>query len=412
MSVCDLPAASAARQRPANLLRELEVEILSHRPKTAAMMELLLGKAPHDPLAHAIKALALLIAGRSECRIAARECALAARTHVTDAARHRRARAYVCAAEAWGDGKMQVAADLLDEWIDGNPEDVLGLKFSTAIRFMAGDIRGILATTSRAIRRLSSDDFGYGYVLGCHAFALEELGEFDAAEKFGRNAVALEPSDAWGMHAVAHVYDMTAQPRRGISWLDLTRPAWSQCNNFAYHMEWHRSLLQLELGAVSDSAEAYDRRIRLSSTDDYRDIANAVSMLVRLEKFGFHAGNRWEELATIARRRTEDSTLVFAMLHYLIALVRVGDRKAMDNLLGTMRSLADTSSDQGRVAADVGIDLARAIAAPNAGQLRRSDIASLLDRAVIVGGSRVQREILSLWLCGRSCSHRTLDAAD
>ena len=56
-----------------------------------------------------------------------------------------------------------------------------------------------------------------GYLLGCHAFTLEETGDYAAAEAAGRAGLALAPDDAWGLHAVAHVYDMTARAGQGLA---------------------------------------------------------------------------------------------------------------------------------------------------------------------------------------------------
>jgi hypothetical protein len=46
-----------------------------------------------------------------------------------------------------------------------------------------------------------------------HAFGLEETGRYGRVEESGRRAVALNPADAWAVHAVAHVMEM--QDRHG-----------------------------------------------------------------------------------------------------------------------------------------------------------------------------------------------------
>ncbi len=380
-----------------NQFRSLEIEILSHRPNTAALIDRLIERNPEEPLYLAVKALCSLIGGRRECRIGALACIGAAQALLPDPRGDRRAHAYLRAAQAWCDGMMSRSADILNDWVDENPEDVLGLKICTAIRFMLGDMRAITQITLPTLRRLATSDFGYGFVMGCHAFALEELGEFAAAESFGRRAIELEPADAWAMHAVAHVFEMTKQPERGLSWLNSTQVQWTKCNNFAYHMTWHKGLFQLDMGMVDEVVHAYDQSIRAVPTDDYRDISNAVSMLARLERLGVNVGNRWDELAEISRRRASDSTLVFAMLHYLLALVRVGDQGAVDCLLSSMRRLTEEQTDQGRVAARVGLELATAIARPGLRSVNRAEIRALLDRAGEIGGSAAQRDIFSLW---------------
>ena len=99
----------------------------------------------------------------------------------------------------------------------------------------------------------------YGFVLGCHAFGLEETGDYEAAERAGREAVERNPADIWAAHAVQHVFEMTGRPRDGIAWTEQLEANWRGCNNFAYHALWHRCLFLLELGrptALSNSTTA------------------------------------------------------------------------------------------------------------------------------------------------------------
>ena len=65
----------------------------------------------------------------------------------------------------------------------------------------------------------------------------------------------------------------------------------------------------------------YDEEVRPQQTDDFRDMANAISLLWRLNQTGVDVGSRWADMAEIALRRRHDTTLVFASLHTLAALV-------------------------------------------------------------------------------------------
>ena len=68
------------------------------------------------------------------------------------------------------------------------------------------------------------------------------------AEAAGRRAVELERRDAWGLHAVGHVMEMEGRAREGLAWFDAHRAEHAHCNNFDYHIWWHRALFELELG--------------------------------------------------------------------------------------------------------------------------------------------------------------------
>ena len=94
----------------------------------------------------------------------------------------------------------------------------------------------------------------------------------------------------------------------------------SHCNNFRYHVWWHKALLHMDKGEFDVALGLYDARIRADKTDDYRDISNATSLLMRLELEGVDVGPRWHELADLAEARTDDGCLVFADLHYMLAL--------------------------------------------------------------------------------------------
>jgi hypothetical protein len=240
---------------------------------------------------------------------------------------------------------------------------------------------------------------GYGFLLGCHAFALEEKGEFEAAERIGRRAVELEPEDAWGLHAVSHVHEMQGRVDEGIAWIEAKRPVWSACNNFSFHMAWHLALFHLERGEHERVLALYDAEVRPSSTDDFRDMANAVSLLWRLEQEGVAVGTRWDEVRAVAARRQADATLTFACLHNLLAFVGSGDASAAQNLAQTMGIAAAAErragpSDQVLVMAGVGCDLAQVIlslASPMPrGSIALGRVAQSLHR---IGGSHAQRDV-------------------
>ena len=90
---------------------------------------------------------------------------------------------------------------------------------------------------------------------------------------------------------------MTRRCGDGISLIEDNLSAWSHCNNFRFHVWWHKALLHLDRGELDTALALYDAKIRDEKTDDYRDISNATSLLVRLELEGVNVGTRWQELA-------------------------------------------------------------------------------------------------------------------
>lgn len=369
----------------------------AHRPSVGAALARTLAADPDDVAAHVLKGFANLILAREELEFpagaAAAEAERALRARDGGTADER---VLVAALGAAVGGSFGGAVDLLDRGFADRPAVFLPFKIAHALRFMTGDAAGMLAASERMLPAWDGANPAAGFLLGCHAFALEEHGAYEAAEHYGRRAVALQPEDAWGLHAVGHVFEMRGETRKGIDWLEAGRPHWSRCNNFSFHMAWHVALLRLERGEHDAVLALYDDEVRPQPTDDFRDMANAVSLLWRLDRSGVDVGERWADLAEIARRRRTDATLVFAMLHTLVALAALGDGTGVADLLAAMEARAAGTGDQARVARDVGLPVARLIAGLADGR------GGALDRLAVdlprLGGSNAQRDLFVLHL--------------
>jgi len=367
--------------------------VLAHRPSAGPALERALAADPDHVASLALKGLAGVILARGETVVAARAGLAAARVAAGRRPPTDDETVLVEALAEAVEGRLAAAADRLDHRLVANPRAALLVKLSHALRFMAGDLSGMRRTTTAALDAFAETTPGYGFVLGCHAFCLEEAGDYAEAERAGRRAVAAEPGDAWGLHAVAHVHEMTRRPADGIAWLEETRPSWTGCNNFAFHVAWHLALFHLEGGDVERVLALYDAEVRPQPTDDVRDVANAASLLWRLRQDGVDVGGRWRELAEIARARRYETTLMFGSLHHLFALVAVGDRAAAADLLAAVaRCAAEGDGDQRRVAGDVGLDLARLLAGGRPG-VAAPPLVPLAARLRRLGGSNAQRDV-------------------
>ena len=233
-------------------------------------------------LAHACKGLFSLLLARRELDSViknadetARKCD--AENPVTERERH-----YIMALAAWMNGQPSGAVNEMETLLKTWPHDPLAMKLSHAIRFMLGDANG-MRTSLENIMHVYGGHPAEGYINGCYAFTLEETGDYTLAEKRGRLALELAPDDAWGLHAVTHVFDMTGRAADGLGWISGREAAWQHCNNFRYHVWWHIALMHLDLGNYDKVLELYDDYFRKDKTDDYRDISNATSVLLRLE---------------------------------------------------------------------------------------------------------------------------------
>ena len=154
---------------------------------------------------------------------------------------------------------------------------------------------------------------------------------------------------------------MSHNPAKGISLIDHNTAAWDHCNNFRFHVWWHKALLHLDHSEYAYVLHLYDTKIRYEKTDDYRDFSNASSLLTRLELEGVDVGNRWSELADLAGSRSEDGCRIFADLHYMLALSGDSRAGATSNWIGRVARDAKTQTEAGRLMTAPGMAAATAL---------------------------------------------------
>lgn len=369
---------------------------LAHSAATPNHLAAVLEDAPNFALAHAFQGIAYLTLGRKELIENARVALANAKKAVAAVGSTKREAQYIHVLEAWLAGHPMKSATILDSVLAETPGDAMALKLGHAIRFILGDAKGMRQSIEKVLPIYDETHPATGYVLGCHAFAAEETGDYELAEAQGRKGLDMAPDDAWGLHAIAHVFDMTGQPMAGAGWLGGQTERWAHCNNFGYHVWWHLALFLLAIGATDEVLDLYDQKFRIEHTDDYRDISNAASMLVRLEIDGISVGNRWEELADLCEKRTEDGCVVFADLHYIMPLARLGRKPAAEALIKTLTGTATNKlGDMSSVAGMAGVPAAKGILAYYRGQYRDAyrHLATARPSMQNVGGSHAQRDV-------------------
>lgn len=363
---------------------------LAHGAETPLRLEATLARAPDFAMGWATQGLFLVLLARRELEATAREALAQARAGRANA----REAAYVEALAEALEGRLAAAADRLDAALRRWPEDSLALKLVHGLRFVLGDAAGMRRSAEAAAPAYAAHPHA-GFAAGCRAFGLEETGDYAAAEAEGRMALALEREDAWGLHAVAHVFEMTGRAGDGAAFLESNAARWGHCGNFGFHVWWHLALFRIDRGEFDAALALYDAQVRAQRTDDYRDLANAASLLARLELEGAAVGERWEELAALAAARVEDGCNLFADLHYMLALTRTGRADEAARLAARIRrdaarglSDVDRAAEAAAPAADALLAFARADWAAASARMERA--ARALRR---IGGSWAQRDV-------------------
>lgn len=365
--------------------------ILSHAASTGPTLNRVLDLAPDFALGQAIRGVSCLLLGRAEMVEIARQAYARA---LTGAPATMREMAFVHALGDWLGGRPSRAAARIQVILTLFPRDALAMKMIQAIHFVMGRPDAMRASVEAALPAWD-DHPARGYILGCHAFTLEETGDYAQAERSGRAGVDLAPDDAWGLHAVAHVFDTTGRARDGLDWLSGREASWAHCNNFRFHVWWHRALMHLDLGEHDTALALYDADIRAEKTDDYRDIANGASLLARLELEGVNVGTRWDELADLSEHRATDGCLAFADLHYMLALCGGAREAAAIGLIRRMQKTRPLVHEAERVIAHPGLHVAQGLQAFAAGDYPAAFLHLRAGRPDLqmIGGSHAQRDV-------------------
>ena len=153
--------------------------------------------------------------------------------------------------------------------------------------------------------------------------------------------------------------------------------------------------MHLDLGEFDIVLALYDADIRAEKTDDYRDISNGASLLMRLELEGIDVGNRWEELADLSEKRAGDGCLAFADLHYMLALCGGERSKAAAGLIARMKSTKALGNEAHKVIAHPGLHVAQGLQAFAAGDYSVAWMHLRAGRSDLqqIGGSHAQRDV-------------------
>ncbi|PPR62093.1 MAG: hypothetical protein CFH10_00935 [Alphaproteobacteria bacterium MarineAlpha4_Bin2] len=312
---------------------------------------------------------------------------------------NRREQLHVAALGSWVAGDLRNAAAIWEQILVDYPHDILALRIAHTIHFYLGDLDLMRDSMARVMPRWDEGVPGYGYVLGCRAFSLEESHQFAAAEPMGRRAVEINEGDVWAGHCVAHVLEGQGRRQEGIQWVDEHEEAWKKRGIFARHIWWHRALHYLELERFDDVLTAFDREYWPEPTEDNIDLTNASSMLMRLDMLGVDVGERWESVGEVCAGRTKDRLRPFNDLHFVMALTRSGRMMAAREILQSMREFVSANDDNGLTVVDVykqaGIPVAEAIIAHAEGNFARTVeiMSSARYRMVPLGGSWAQRDV-------------------
>ncbi|MBL8701721.1 MAG: tetratricopeptide repeat protein [Alphaproteobacteria bacterium] len=298
------------------------------------------------------------------------------------------------------EGRWHAAARALEDVAIDHPHDILALQAGQALDFFVGDSRMLRDRIARALPAWSPAMPDYHGVLGMHAFGLEEMGDYTAAERAGRRAIELEPRDSWAQHAVAHVCEMQGRQRDGIAWMRGNEDGWTRDNFFKVHNWWHLAMFHLDLGETDAVLKLYDESIYGTRTGAVLDMVDASAMLWRLILRGVDVGGRWQGVAEDWATLTASSNYAFNDAHAMMAFVGAGRRADGDAVLALQAAPKRDGDDNAAFIREVGAPVTQAIRAFGDGD--HGTAIRLLrparNIAARFGGSHAQRDLIDLTL--------------
>jgi len=311
-----------------------------------------------------------------------------------------RERRHLAAARAWLDGDFERAVARYGDIAIEYPRDSLALQLAHLGDFYLGQSSLLRDRIARALCDWDESVPGYGYVLGMHAFGLEEMGDYGRAEERARRALELNSRDPWAVHAGAHVMEMQGRLGDGVHWLTSRTSDWAPDNGFAFHNWWHLALYHLDLGRYDRVLEIYDTAIRPKPSELPLEMLDATALLWRLHLRGVDVGNRWTELANTWEKRVEDAYYVFNDMHAMMAFVASGREATARGLLEVLVRRLDQRGTNAMMTRDVGLPICRAVQAFGRGNYRAAieELMPVRQIAHRFGGSHAQRDVLSLTL--------------
>ncbi|MFQ5935404.1 MAG: tetratricopeptide repeat protein [Acidiferrobacterales bacterium] len=319
-----------------------------------------------------------------------------------------RERLYVRALEAAARGQIAESVATYETILARYPTDLFAQRLAQMELFWIGEMRWSAEISGRVATHWHKNVPSYGIYLSCRAFDLEETHRFEEAERLGREAVKIDPSDVWGTHAVAHVLIMQGRHDEGVAWLDGLKENWADANQMMLHLWWHRCLFHLERGEFDAVLDIYDAWIRnrelpllRAMPDLYIDMQNGASMLLRLELRRIDVGSRWDELAELTLGRLDDHTSPLTSAHFAVILAATARFEQADQLVRSMHAFAtnDTGTLGPRYRIAV-IPAAEAAIAHRKGEHQRVVDILMPTRQMLweMGGSHAQRDLFFLVL--------------
>ena len=369
-----------------------------------ATMRQALQADPEFALAHLFNAFAMFTASEQRYLPAVRESI--AKASALRVRMNARERGLLDAAELLVEGKWRDASRAFDSILIEYPHDALAIQTAHLMDFFQGDALNLRNRISRVLPHWNEQTPGYSYILGMHAFGLEECNQYPEAERTARRALDLQPRDGWAVHAVTHVMEMQGRIAEGIEWLQSRESDWAPDNMFAPHNWWHLALFNIDLGNFEGALNLFDQKLMGPQSDMILVLLDATALLWRLRLEGVDVGDRFERVADLWKAKLDDEAGYYAFndVHAMMSFAATGRTGEIVRLRRSMRNATKGDQSNASMTRDVGLPLAEgllAFANNRYGEAIQT-IEPVRDISGRFGGSHAQRDLLTLTMIDAS----------
>uniref|UniRef100_A0A8I3N9Q0 Tetratricopeptide repeat protein 38 n=1 Tax=Canis lupus familiaris TaxID=9615 RepID=A0A8I3N9Q0_CANLF len=338
---------------------------------------------PTFAMGHAISNGLVLVGTGSSVRLD-RELDLAVKTMVEVSQTQpltQRERLHVSAVETFAKGNFSGACELWEQILWDHPTDMLALKFSHDAYFYLGYQEQMRDSVARIYPFWTPSIPLSSYVKGIYSFGLMETNFYDKAEKLAKEALSINPTDAWSVHTIAHIHEMKAEIKDGLEFMQRSETHWK--------------------GEYEAALTIYDNHVlpSLKASGTMLDVVDSCSMLYRLQMEGVSVGERWQDILPVTQKHSRDHILLFNDAHFLMASLGAGDTQITQELLSTLQDASESPGEncQHLLARDVGLPLCQALVEAEKGNPDR--VVELLlpirYQIVQIGGSKAQRDVFN-----------------
>lgn len=317
------------------------------------------------------------------------------RAHERRADATKQEQAHVAAFETLVLGGFSEAASQWDQIVREHPQDVVAARIAHDIYLHVGNIEDRLPSAESALQAWKTGEPGYGWLLGNYSFALEEAGRYAEAEEAGLAALDENPTDCWALHSLAHVYEHLDAQDTAISLLRSNQNWWSQSDLLAGHIWWHLALRLIESKEYEEVFAIADEQMAGGATPF--PLADATSLLWRLELDGQDVGGRWHALIERWNGLEQLHTSAFIDMHAAMAFASSGSAPEADRFWSRILTPHYGHSENGELMRGTVIDLVSTLRAYRSGDAASCEEGfQRIERDLqSIGGSIAQREILT-----------------